>query len=277
MRETRDAVIARIHELRENGTDEEILAALDELIGIDGETINLLEYRFYLLGQLERLEEALAMAEKMEQVADRKSPWNLLRIGEGLLALGRAEEAYEWLERAVDERSFRRVSAFEQPVYDPIRSDERFIALVEQSFANIGIGTEAKDFSLRLLDGSDVSLSDYRGSVLLLDFWSIQCPPCVEEIPTLRALYNELHDDGFEILGISMDEDVDQVRGFASENGMTWLMACSGKGWKDAVVALYDVQAQHSMWLVDRQGTLRYFDVRGEELEKAVRKLSMER
>ena len=273
MRETRDAVIARIHELRENGTDEEILAALDELIGIDGETINLLEYRFYLLGQLERLEEALAMAEKMEQVADRKSPWNLLRIGEGLLALGRAEEAYEWLERAVDERSFRRVSAFEQPVYDPIRSDERFIALVEQSFANIGIGTEAKDFSLRLLDGSDVSLSDYRGSVLLLDFWSIQCPPCVEEIPTLRALYNELHDDGFEILGISMDEDVDQVRGFASENGMTWPMACSGMGWKDAVVALYAVQAQPSMWLIDREGVLRFFDVRGEELKKAVREL----
>jgi len=273
VRETRDAVIARIHELRENGTDEEILAALDELIGIDGETINLLEYRFYLLGQLERLEEALAMAEKMEQVADRKSPWNLLRIGEGLLALGRAEEAYEWLERAVDERSFRRVSAFEQPVYDPIRSDERFIALVEQSFANIGIGTEAKDFSLRLLDGSDVSLSDYRGSVLLLDFWSIQCPPCVEEIPTLRALYNELHDDGFEILGISMDEDVDQVRGFASENGMTWPMACSGMGWKDAVVALYAVQAQPSMWLIDREGVLRFFDVRGEELKKAVREL----
>ena len=273
MRETRDAVIARIHELRENGTTEEILAALDDLIAIDGETINLLDYRFYLLGQLNRLEEALAVAEKMEQVADRRSPWNLLRIGEGLLTLDRIEEAYDWIERAVVERRFRRVSAFEQPVYDPIRSDGRFKALVDQAVANIGIGKQAKDFTVCLLDGADVSLSDYRGSVLLLDFWSIQCPPCVEEIPTLRALYTELHSDGFEILGICMDEDVDQVRGFASENGMTWPMACSGMGWKDAVVALYAVQAQPSMWLIDREGVLRFFDVRGEELKKAVREL----
>lgn len=276
MREIRDAVIARIHELRESGTAEEILAALDELIEIDGETINLLDYRFYLLGQLNRLEEALAVAEKMETVADRKSPWNLLRIGEGLLALGRTEKAYGWIERAIVERRFRRVSAFDQSVYDLIRSDARFKTLVDQAVSNIGIGTEAKGFTIRLLDGTDVGLSDCRGSVVLIDFWSISCPPCVEEIPTLRALYNEFHDEGFEILGISMDDDIDQVSAFADEHGMTWPMACSGKGWKDEAVLLYDVQAQPSMWLTDRKGILRYFDVRGEELQEAVRELLAE-
>ena len=54
-------------------------------------------------------------------------------------------------------------------------------------------------------------------------------------------------------------------------------MACSGKGWKDETSLLYDVQAKASMWLVDTQGILRYFDVRGDELGEAVRKLLEER
>lgn len=272
----RDEVIARIHKLRENGTAEEILASLDNLIEIDGETINLLDYRFYLLGQLGQLENALAVAEKMEAVADRKSPWNLLRIGEGLIALGRTEEAYQWIDRAIDERRFRRVSAFTQPAYDPIRSDERFSELVDRTTANIGLAREADDFSLRLLDGTTVALSNFRGSVVLLDFWSVDCPPCVQEIPVMRTLYDLFHDDGFEILGISMDEDAERVRTFIHENDVVWPMACSSRGWKDEVSVLYDVQAQPSIWLIDQQGILRFFDVRGGALEGAVRELLTE-
>ena len=277
MSETRDAAIARIHELRENdGSTEQILEALDNLIEIDGETINLLDYRFYLLGQLQRLEEALAVAEKMEQVADRKSPWNLLRIGEGLLALDRIEEAYNWIERAVIERRFRRVSAFDQPVYGAIRSDERFQTLVDQAVSNIGIGEVAKDLSAQLLDGTTIRLRDYRQSVVLVDFWSINCPPCVDEIPSLRSLYGECHAEGFEILGISMDEDTDAVRAFAAANQMTWPTACSGKGWKDDISLLYGVQAQPSMWLIDQEGLIRFFDIRGDKLDEAVRQLLVE-
>ena len=273
----RDAAVARIHELRENdGTNEEILEALDELIVIDGETLGLLDYRFYLLGQLERHEEALAVARQMEEVSDRESPWNFLRIGEGLLALGEREEAYGWFERAIRERRFRRMNAFDSPSYDAIREDDRFTALLEEARENIGLNREAKAVELHLLDGRTVQLADYRGSVVLLDFWSFDCPPCVREIPVLRDLHQELHEEGFVILGVNMDQDVERVRSYVEEGEMHWPMACSGKGWKDEAVLLYDVQAQPSMWLIDKAGVVRYFDVRGEELGKAVRDLLAE-
>ena len=273
----RDAVLAKIHELRENeGTNEEILSALDELIAIDGETIGLLDYRFYLLGQLERCEEALVVAQQMEKVADRKSPWNFLRIGEGHLALGQRDEAYSWFERAIRERRFRRMNAFDSPAYDPIREEDRFVDLLKEAKSNIGLDREAKPFTLQLLDGRTVQLADYRDSVVLLDFWSYDCPPCVREIPVLRDLHRELKDDGFVILGVNMDEDIDRVRSYLVEGEMDWPMACSGDGWKDETVLLYDVQAQPSMWLIDKAGVVRYFDVRGEELGKAVRDLLAE-
>lgn len=272
----RDALIERISALQESGTPDQILECLDELIAIDGETTNLLDYRFYLLGQLNRHEEALAIAEQLEATSERKSPWNFLRIAEGLIARGRTEEAFPWIERAVRERHFRRITAFESPAYDAVREDGRFGSLVEEATANIGLNREAKEFTLGLLDGSKVALSDFRGRVVLLDFWSIDCPPCVKEIPSLRELHKELRREDFVILGVNLDEQVDRVRSFVDENGMDWPMACSGKGWGDETSVLYDVQAKPSMWLIDKRGIVRYFDARGDVLAQAARSLVAE-
>jgi peroxiredoxin len=276
MSEKRKAVVGRLNALAQGGTPGETLACLDELIAIDGEVANLLEYRCHLLSQLGRHEEALHVAERIEEVAERKTPWNLLRVAEALIALGRMKEAYPWIERAVRERRFRRVKAFGGAAYDAVRDDCRFGSLVREASANIGLGREAEDFSLRLLDGRQIALSDYRGSVVLLDFWSVDCPPCVREIPILRELHQELGQDGFIILGVNLDEDIDRVTAFVDEHDMTWPMACSGKGRADATSLLYDVQARPSMWLIDKRGIVRYFDVRGQELGEAVRLLLAE-
>jgi len=276
MSEKRKAVVERLNASAREGAPAETLARLDELIAIDGETQNLLEHRGYLLSQLGRHEEALTIAEKIEEIAERRTPWNQLRIAEALIALGRVEEAYPWIERAIRERRFRRVRAFDGTAYDVVRDDSRFRSLVEEATANIGLGTRAKDFTLRLLDGREITLSDLRGSVVLLDFWSVDCPPCVREIPTLKELHEELHEDGFVILGVNLDEDIGRVAAFVAERDMAWPMACSGKGRDDETSLLYDVQARPSMWLIDKRGVVRFFDVRGKELGEAIRELLAE-
>jgi cytochrome c biogenesis protein CcmG/thiol:disulfide interchange protein DsbE len=81
----------------------------------------------------------------------------------------------------------------------------------------------APDFGLVGLSGAPLRLSDYRGKVVLLNFWATWCPPCVTEIPDLVALREELGTERVEVLGISLDTaGADAVRAFARERGMSY-------------------------------------------------------
>jgi cytochrome c biogenesis protein CcmG/thiol:disulfide interchange protein DsbE len=84
----------------------------------------------------------------------------------------------------------------------------------------------APAFTLKDINGSKHSLSDYEGKVLYLNFWAIWCPPCRAEIPDFIEMYNEYKDKGLEILGISLDRSgVDQVHKFAEKNKMNYPVA----------------------------------------------------
>ena len=69
----------------------------------------------------------------------------------------------------------------------------------------IKVGLPAPDFTFSGLDGKMVSLSDYRGNVVLVNIWATWCPPCVDEMPSMEKLYQKLKGDGFEILAVSID------------------------------------------------------------------------
>lgn len=255
---------------------QQVIFYLDELIEIEGETFNIIDYKCDLLMQLGKYQEALAIIPKLETLSIRKSPWNCLKAAEAHIHLGNHDEALEWIEKAITERAFRRAVVFDLPVYSPLRSDARFTRLVTKALENIGLGNIVPDFSVTLLSGQHVTLSSLRGKVVLIDFWATTCPPCVKEIPNLKTLYAELNQQGFEIIGISLDEDREKVDAFVIENDLQWKIACSGKSWLDDTVQLYQVNAQPSIWLVDQQGILRYFDLRGEALGKAVRTLLLD-
>jgi peroxiredoxin len=76
----------------------------------------------------------------------------------------------------------------------------------------VGRGSVAPDFALeRLGDGARVQLSDFRGRVVLINFWATWCPPCEEEMPAMKRLYEALREDGFELLAVSVDDDVAEV------------------------------------------------------------------
>jgi len=269
----RAKLIEEINNAIEREDFQQVLLSLDELIKIDGETINLLDYKCDLLMKLEKYEEALAIIPKLETLSVRKSPWNYLKVAEIHLQLGNHDQALAYIEKAITERAFRRIVVFNSPVYDPLRGDARFTRLVAKAQENIGLGKLVQDFTVSLINGGQITLSSLQGKVTLIDFWATTCQPCIKEIPYLKTLYDELNQQGFEILGISMDEDREKLEAFVAEKDLRWKIACSGKGWLDKTVQLYQVNAQPSIWLVDQQRILRYFDLRGEALGKAVRAL----
>lgn len=135
----------------------------------------------------------------------------------------------------------------------------------------VRLGDVAPDFDVIGLDGSDVKLADYKGKVVLLDFWAIWCAPCIVELPNVIALYNEYHPQGLELLGISLDGDRSKVVSFMVENpGMTWPQIFDGNAWESEVATLYGVEMIPLTVLIGKDGTIRALDLHGEALEKAV-------
>jgi peroxiredoxin len=112
------------------------------------------------------------------------------------------------------------------------------------------------ELAFTAVDGRKVDLADLRGKVVLLDFWATWCPPCVEEVPALVATYEKFRDQGFEIVGISLDKDRKALDAFTAEHKMTWPQFFDGKGWDNELAQRFKIQSVPTMWLLDREGKL---------------------
>jgi len=106
------------------------------------------------------------------------------------------------------------------------------------------------------VDGREVDLAKMKGKVVLIDFWATWCGPCVREIPSVKKTYDELHNQGFEIIGVSLDSDKKKLEGFLAKNEMTWPQFFDGKGWKTSLAQEHGISSIPAMWLVDKKGNL---------------------
>ncbi len=116
--------------------------------------------------------------------------------------------------------------------------------------------TKPVELRFTAADGTAVDLAALRGKVVLVDFWAAWCPDCVVEAPRVVEAYKKYHDQGFEVLGISLDEDRDAMLAFAKQHGMTWPQYFDGKKWDNAVSKDFDIHSIPAMWLVDKKGML---------------------
>ena len=133
------------------------------------------------------------------------------------------------------------------------------------------IGKPVPDFSTTDLDGNPISLQGYRGKVVLLDFWAVWCGFCIEEMPNLKRVYDTYKDQGFDIIGVSLDDEESELRDYIKENDLQWRQVYSGERWKDDPLAQqYNITGVPSQWLIDRDGKLITHKARGEKLEGLV-------
>jgi outer membrane lipoprotein-sorting protein/peroxiredoxin len=134
------------------------------------------------------------------------------------------------------------------------------------------VGARPLPLKAKDMDGKPVSLADYSGRVVLLDFWATWCGPCVASVPDVVATYKKYHARGFEIIGISLDQR-DGRQGlvdFIHVNGMTWRQVYDGGGWSSAVPVSYGIQAIPFTLVVGRNGRIAAVDPRGPALDAAV-------
>jgi len=134
--------------------------------------------------------------------------------------------------------------------------------------AKLGISRLAPEFSQVDTLGKLVKLSDFKGKYVLIDFWASWCAPCRAENPNVVKVYNKYHDKGFEILGISLDENKESWLAAIHADELKWAHVSDLKGWANAVALDYGVKSVPANYLIDKEGRIIAKGLRGEDLEK---------
>jgi peroxiredoxin len=116
-------------------------------------------------------------------------------------------------------------------------------------------GQVAPDFALKSSTGDNMRLSEYRGDVVMINFWATWCGPCRQEMPLLDELYNRYNRVGFNLLGVNIDDDSRRAMQMVEELGVNFPVLFDAR---KEVSKLYEVEAMPVTVIVDRSGTVRY-------------------
>lgn len=134
-------------------------------------------------------------------------------------------------------------------------------------------GAMAPDIVLNDPFGKKVSLSELRGKIVLVDFWASWCGPCRMENPKNVELYNKYKKAGFEIFGVSLDENRDAWIAAINKDKLLWPHGSDLLKWNSSVVSLYNISAIPYTVLVDKEGKILAKELRGKELEMKLKEI----
>jgi peroxiredoxin len=128
-----------------------------------------------------------------------------------------------------------------------------FLAFHSRPAQPVRVGGPAPDFTLPKLGGGDVSLEDYRGRVVVVNFWATWCPPCVEEMPSLVAFAEQMEPTGVAVLGVSEDYDTEALRKFVAQYGVKYPVA---QDMQQRVASQYGTFKYPETYIIDKDGTI---------------------
>lgn len=125
--------------------------------------------------------------------------------------------------------------------------------------------------------GKPFDWKSYRGKVVLVDFWATWCGPCIRELPNVLENYEKYHDKGFEVVGISLDDDEDALKEFVKAKKIPWTTLFgkdeATRGWEHPMAAKYGIMGIPTVILVDKEGKVVDLEARGEKLGVLLEKL----
>lgn len=147
------------------------------------------------------------------------------------------------------------------------------ISLHIEKSVKLKLGDKAIDFTLSDIDGELISLSDFTGKYVLLEFWATGCAPCRWENPNLLKAYIEFNDEGFEILGVSLDEKKSYWESTVKKDSIIWTTVSDLKGMSGEVPITYSVSYIPKNYLLNEEGIVIAEDLRGNKLQEELKKI----
>jgi peroxiredoxin len=154
--------------------------------------------------------------------------------------------------------------------------DQQYAAYLNNQIGQMqamATGAEAPDFEVPTPQGKNMKLSDFRGKYVLVDFWASWCRPCRAENPNVVKAYNKYHPKGFEILGVSLDQEKGKWENAIAQDGLIWNHVSDLKGWSSQPAQVYGVQSIPATVLVDPDGKIIARNLRGVALEDKLKEI----
>jgi thiol-disulfide isomerase/thioredoxin len=152
------------------------------------------------------------------------------------------------------------------PVTEPLKIVVH-VAGVKNETINIS------DYTVKTIQKEELKISTLRGKVVLIDCWATWCGPCIKEFPKIKALYEKYRDQGFEVVGISMDEATakERVLNILKQYDVSWTQGFEGTGFQEnSFTKQFGIKSLPTVFLIDREGKIVSRDARGESLESLI-------
>lgn len=139
--------------------------------------------------------------------------------------------------------------------------------------SRLAIGTPAPEISITDPDGNPIRLSDFKGKIVLVDFWASWCGPCRRENPNVVNMYKRFHDKGFEIFSVSLDKDKNNWLAAIKTDGLIWKHGSELAYWQSSFCKTYNITGIPMTFLIDKDGKILAKGLRGPDLENKLTQL----
>ncbi|NDW11348.1 TlpA family protein disulfide reductase [Bacteroides sp. 214] len=138
---------------------------------------------------------------------------------------------------------------------------------------DLKVGDKFVDFEMLDSNGQPRKLSEFEGKIILLEFWASWCGPCLKEMPHLKKTYDNYHKHGFEVFAVSLDVDKENWLKAIEEKRLNWTHVTELKSIANTAGFIYGVSSIPNNFLIDEEGIIRARGVRGDKLDKALKKM----